>query len=141
MRSQVRDSKNNPRRIAQIGAIVAAGALLAACSGADGRSVQDLRTLAGMTPQPATATDQPAPTLAPTVAQIGATDTPDMQPQALPVVTMPAQVIEATQTPQPVTDQPACNPQTPAPVMTLDASDMAAGVILKGGASCEAVQP
>jgi hypothetical protein len=121
------------RRIAQIGAVVAAVIallVLTACSGGD------VRTLAGAdmpapTAQPATqtATDQPQ------IGSILPAETPDIQPaqmDAQPVA------VEVMATPTPPMQVQACNPSTPFP-LPLDDSDRAAGVIVKG-AACE-VQP
>jgi hypothetical protein len=128
----------------------AAGALalammLAACS-SDGGSQVGRLARQGIQPEaPATAIPQaPAPT-----------ETPDFgDPQ--PVMTaqplfievtrqvVDVQEVEATRivvvtaTPQP---SPTCDPRTPAPTVALDATDIAAGVILRGVWPCYEVQP
>jgi outer membrane biosynthesis protein TonB len=121
---------------------LAGAVLLAGCSGGDGSNGEALRSLAGAQ-QPT----QPAPT---ETARIAPTVTPDYQPDLIAPTGTPQSTPEAlqampeqpTETPQPwqtdplPTEPPACDPAQPYP-MPLDASDVAAGVIVKG-ASCEA---
>lgn len=130
-----------------------AGMLLATgCSNADGSSVQSLRAAAGLI-----ATPQASPPTQPPPAPPQPTETPPAISVEMP---QPPQVIEVTRevlatiqvevthvivqeiqvTPQP-TAAPACDPRTPAPTIALDATDVAAGVVLRGVWPCYEVQP
>lgn len=117
--------------------------VLAGCGSGDNSAI---RALAG-----AGAQSMPAPTAQPTPL---ATETPDIAPQTFIQPAAQAQVIEVTRivpatvevevtrevvqmqqiviTPQPT----PCDPRTPAPTIALDATDVAAGVILRGQWPC-----
>lgn len=137
----------NVYRLIGLAMILIAAMLLAGCGEGGGSSSLRSRINAGAPAR------TPAPTPAPS-------ETPDIAPQMVEVtriveIAQPAQVIEVpatvvvtreivqvqlvevTSTPQPV---PTCDPRTPAPTIALDASDMTAGVVLRGQWPCWSVQ-
>lgn len=118
--------------------LLVASATLVACGSEGGDYGDDLRRLAGMTPTVVPPTSTPAilptetpdlPTQTPTPAPVAITATPDLPEESPATLAKIDQVVEATVT-------PACVVSTPAPVMTLDATDIATGVIVKGGWPC-----
>lgn len=117
--------------------LLVASATLVACGSASGDYGNDLRRLAGVTPD-APPTSTPAilptetpdlPTQTPTPAPVAITSTPDISVEMPATLAKIDQVVEATST-------PACNVLTPAPTVALDATDIATGVIVKGGWPC-----
>lgn len=136
--------------------LIAAVMLLAGCSDGGGANSDELRRLAGTNmPQPAQAqqaTPPPRPTETPDFgdaqpAMVAPNVAPTPEPQIVyqqiqqpatiivreTVVVESVREVVVTATPQP---QAMCDPRTPAPTIALDASDVAAGVVLRGQWPC-----
>lgn len=150
----------NVYKLIGLAMILIAAMLLAGCSDGGGANSDELRRLAGTNmPQPVQsqqATPPPRPTETPDFgdaqpAMVAPNVAPNVAPTPAPQIVyqqveQPATVIVretvvvesvrevvVTATPQP---QAMCDPRTPAPTISLDASDTAAGVVLRGQWPC-----